>query len=151
MLSYHSGPRAGAIRSPFYSLHQGLCLLLSTGPQTRLRTACRENNPTYSNSKRKNASVPPAVWHGIGKGKQQELQMARADKRLSLLIGSSFCKASVVSGQTIASGVKADLQVIQVPVLVRRTLSSPGSEAPYWKHCLGRSKNSIIGKINDFH
>ena len=47
-----------------------------------------------------------------------------------LLIASSFCRASVVLEQTVASGVKADLQVIQVLVLVRTALSSPVSAAP---------------------
>lgn len=41
---------------------------------------------------------------------------------LPLLVASSFCRASIVLGQTVASGVKANLQVIQVPVFVKTTL-----------------------------
>lgn len=48
-----------------------------------------------------------------------------------LLIALSFCRAGVGLGQTVASGVKAGLQVIWVLALVRTALSSPAPAAPH--------------------
>lgn len=116
------------IRPPFYSLHHGLCLLQSTGPRTCFCAACRENNPIYISGERKKMHMYLLVPHtGSVMAKSKSYKWQGQTCVLPLLTASSFCRASVVLGQT---GVKADMKVIQVLALVRRALSSPASAAP---------------------
>lgn len=69
------------------------------------------------------------VSHGISNGKQPELQKARAEKRLSAPHCLVFLQRQCCLGETVASGAEADLQVVQVMILVRTALSSPASAA----------------------